>query len=782
MRTQSLIADGARRALCLGAGLLIGAAALGQQMGSPPLPGQPGPRATRDIEVTPNFKDADIQVVTEAVQAATGKTFIIDPRVRGNVTLLSSTPMNPSQLYQAYLAVLQVYGFMAVPSGSIIKVMPDTNMRQIPANDLQAQVSSTSDEIVTQVIALRNVSASQLVPVLKPLQPANAQLSAVTGANMLIISDRASNVSRFLRIIERIDQASTSDIDVIELKSASAADTVKTINSLLTTAGGDASANAKIVADERSNNILVSGDANQRLRVRALVAHLDTPIDSGAETYVRYLHYATAEDLAARLKGQSSSSSSSSTSSSPSAGSAFGQQNNSGLSSSSNFQMPNTVQNRPTSSSSGGSAGGTVTLGGLTATILADKETNSLIMTASARTLRALNQIIDKLDIRRPQVLVEAIIAEVDVDKTADLGVNWVLDGQNSNVGAGGFIEPVGGASIVDLYTGVVSALPSSSTTTIGTSGVGTGAGAAGLSALTGTTLAIGRLASTGINFAAIVRALQGDSRTNIIGTPSVVTNNNQEAKMAVAQEVPFITGSYTGSTGTSSAFQTVQREEVGTILDVTPQINQGDAVLLKIDLESSSLAASSAGAVDLITNKRTISTSVLIRDGATLVLGGLIQDSATNAEQRVPFLGSIPIIGELFRTRDTSRSKTNLIVFIRPHILRNEEDAATATQQKYDYMREQQRSLNKDSTFLPAQPFQKVVPMTPLQQPPPALPDQEDKDSGYLPNLPPLARPDPAKKPDTDGTTTSTPDSVAPAPTVTSPPIVQPTAGGGTP
>ncbi len=777
MRRQSLMAAGARRALWLAVALLISGAALAQQ-GSRAAPGQPGPRAAHDSEVTPNFKDADIQVVTEAVQAATGKTFIIDPRVRGNVTLLSSTPMNADQFYQAYLAILQVYGFMAVPSGNLIKVMPDTNMRQIPANDLQAQVSSSSDEIVTQVIALRNVSASQLVPVLKPLQPANAQLSAVTGANMLIISDRASNVSRFLRIIERIDQGSTSDIDVIELKNASAADTVKTINQLLTTTGGDASANAKIVADERSNNILVSGDANQRLRVRALVVHLDTPIDSGAETYVRYLHYATAEDLAARLKGQASSSSSSPSSSSGSgAGSAFGQSSNSGLSASGNFQMPNTVQNRPTSSSSSGSAGGTVTLGGYTATILADKETNALIITASARTVRALNQIIDKLDIRRPQVLVEAIIAEVDVDKTADLGVNWVLDGSNSNVGAGGFIEPIGGSSIVDLYSGIVSALPSSSTTTIGTGGVSSSAGTAGLSALTGSTLAIGRLASTGINFAAIVRALQGDSRTNIIGTPSVVTNNNQEAKMAVAQEVPFITGSYTGSTGTSSAFQTVQREEVGTILDVTPQINQGDAVLLKIDLESSSLAASSAGAVDLITNKRTISTSVLIRDGATLVLGGLIQDSSTNSEQRVPFLGSIPIIGELFRTRDTARTKTNLIVFIRPHILRNEEDAAAATQQKYDYMREQQKSLNKESTFLPAQPFQKVVPLSPLTQPAPAPADQEDKDSGALPNLPPLVRPAPATAaPDAAAPTTSAPATATPA-TPNPPP-----AGGGTP
>jgi general secretion pathway protein D len=508
------------------------------------------------------------------------------------------------------------------------------------------------------------------------------------------------------------------------------------------------------------------------------VAHLDTPIDSGAETYVRYLHYATAEDLAARLKGQASSSSrNSSTSSSSGAGSAFGQSSNSGLSSSSNFQMPNTQQNRPSSSSSSGSAGGTVTLGGYTATILADKETNALIITASARTVRALNQIIDKLDIRRPQVLVEAIIAEVDVDKTADLGVNWVLDGQNANIGAGGFIEPIGGSSIVDLYSGIVSALPSSSTTTIGTTGVTSSTGTAGLSALTGSTLAIGRLASTGINFAAIVRALQGDSRTNIIGTPSVVTNNNQEAKMAVAQEVPFITGSYTGSTGTSSAFQTVQREEVGTILDVTPQINQGDAVLLKIDLESSSLAASSAGAVDLITNKRTISTSVLIRDGATLVLGGLIQDSSTNSEQRVPFLGSIPIIGELFRTRDTARTKTNLIVFIRPHILRNEEDAAKATQDKYDYMREQQKSLNKESTFLPAQPFQKVEPLAPLKQPAPTPADQEDKDSGMLPNLPPLARPAPATPaPDATAPTTSAPD--APTPATSN----QPPAAGGTP
>jgi general secretion pathway protein D len=542
--------------------------------------------------------------------------------------------------------------------------------------------------MVTQVLAVKNVSAAQLVPVLRPLMPQNAQLSAVTGANILILSDHANNVNRMIRIIERIDQVGNADIDVIPLLSATAADTARVLNSLLAQTG-EGSSNVKIVADERSNSVLVSGDPGQRLRVRTIVAHLDTPVDTGSETQVRYLHYSDATDLATRLKEQLSGTSSGSTTTM------------NALLNRTNPQPQQPPQNNQAAApgapapATGGAA--SITLAGGMATIWADKDTNSLIITAGPRTMRAVNSVIDKLDIRRAQVIVQAIIVEVSADKTADLGVTWVLDASATGAAIGGFISPIGGISGVDLYA------DSQSPTALAANPP------------TGTTIGIGRLKASGVNFAAIVHALQGDSRTNILATPSVVTRDNQEAKMEVAQEVPFLTGQYTTQNGTGSAFQTIQRQEVGTILTVTPQINEGDAVLLKLQVESSSLAGSSQGAVDLVTNKRVITTSVLIRDGGTLVLGGLIQDSSTNNEQRVPFLGRIPLLGELFRTRDTSKNKTNFLIFLQPRILRDDAQAAIETDAKYNYVREEQRRVNRESTLIPLEPYQPANLLPPI-------------------------------------------------------------------
>jgi general secretion pathway protein D len=662
--------------------------------------------------ITPNFKDADITQIIEAVSMATGKNFIIDPRVRAQVTMLSSTPMTPDQFYQAFLAILQVHGFIAVPAGNVIKIVPDANMRQYPADDLPNHVSSTSDELVTQVLAVKNVGAAQLVPVLRPLMPQNAQLSAVTGANILIISDRASNVNRMMRIIARIDEVGNPDIDVIPLRSATAADTARVLNSLLAQSG-ETGGSLKIVADDRSNSILLSGDDNVRMRVKALVTHLDTPVDTGSETQVRYLRFSDAEDLATRLKEQMSGTSGGSSSSTAALNALLNRQPTS-------QPQPNAQGNTPPPGSPAAQAGtptgsATISLAGGTATIWADKANNALVITAGQRSMKALNAVIDKLDIRQPQVYVEAIIAEVTVDKTADLGVNWAIESPNSSVPVGGFVSPVAGSSIVDLVEGYLSSSTSSSSTTTSTTTTATSSGLNDTT-LNGTTLGIGRLKASGINFAMMLRALQGDSRTNILGTPSVVTRDNQEAKMEVAQEVPFLTGQYSTTNGTGSAFQTIQREEVGTILTVTPTINEGDTVLLKLQVESSSLAASSQGAVDLITNKREITTSVLIKDGATLVLGGLIQDSVTNSEQSVPLLGAIPVIGELFRTRNTEKTKTNFLIFLQPHILRNDAQAAVETDAKYDYVRDQQRILNKDPRVLPLQPYAPADPLPSME------------------------------------------------------------------
>jgi len=541
--------------------------------------------------------------------------------------------------------------------------------------------------MVTQVLAVQNINASQLVPVLRPLMPQNAQLSAVTGANILILSDRASNVNRMMRIIARIDQVGSADIDVIPLQSATAADTARVLTTLLAQTG-EAATGVKVVADDRSNSILVSGDSNLRLRIRTLVTHLDTPIDTGTTTQVRYLRYSDAEDLAGRLKEQLSGSGTSGASSTM----------NKLLERNTTQPQPNAQGNTPRPSdiaaanAAAANAGGaaTLSLAGGTATIWADKATNSLVITAGQRTLRAVNAVIDKLDIRRAQVLVQAIIVSVAVDKTADLGVNWAVDAAATGAAIGGFIAPIGGSSIIDLYNDATTPANLASNPP------------------TGTTIGIGKLTASGVNFAAILRALQSDTRTNIIATPQVVTRDNQEAKMEVAQEVPFLTGQYSTTNGTGSAFQTIEREEVGTILTVTPTINEGEAVLLKLQIESSSLAGATAGAVDLITNKNVITTSVLIKDGNTLVLGGLIQDNVSNSESSVPLLGRIPLLGELFRARNTSKSKSDFLIFLQPHILRDDRQAAIETDAKYNYLRDEQRRLNKDQdTKLPLLPFQ---------------------------------------------------------------------------
>jgi len=638
--------------------------------------------------ITPNFKDADITQIIEAVSMATGKNFIIDPRVRAQVTMLSSTAMTPAEFYQAFLAILQVHGFVAVPDGDVIKIVPDANMRQYPSVDLPAQVSSTSDEVVTQVLAVKNVSAAQLVPVLRPLMPQNAQLSAVTGANILIISDHANNVSRIMRIIARIDEVGNPDFDVLTLQSATAIDTARVLNSLL--AQNEGGGNIKIVADDRSNSIIVSGDQAVRLRVKALVAQLDTPIETGTATQVRYLRFADATDLSTRLKEQMSSTNKPGSTTTPNR--QFGAQ-----------PVPNAQGTtaapgvRPSADTESGPS--TISLAGGQATIWADKDTNALVMTADQHTMHALNTVIDKLDIRRPQVLVQAIIADVAIDKTDDLGINWAVDGTATSVGVGGFISPVAGTSIIDLYNDATG-----------------GATAIAANPPTGTTIGLGKLTASGVNFALMLRALQGDSRTNIIATPSVVTRDNQEAKMEVAQEIPFLTGQYSTTNGTGSAFQTIQQQDVGTILTVTPTISEGNVVLLKLDVESSSLSASASGvAGDPITNKNTITTSVLIKDGGTLVLGGLIQDSVTNTQQSVPLLGNIPLLGELFRTRNNQKTKSDFLIFLQPRILRDDQQATIETDAKYNYMRNEQRVISHDKAILPLAPYEPSDPLPPI-------------------------------------------------------------------
>ena len=642
--------------------------------------------------ITPNFKDADITQIAEAVSAATGKNFIIDPRVRAQVTMLSSTPMSPDAFYEAFLSILQVYGFIAVPAGNVIKILPDANARQIPGLDLPDRVSASSDEIVTQVLEVRNVSAPALVPILRPMIPQYGHLVAYPASNILIITDHASNVHRMMRIIQRIDQVGNQDVEIVPLQHAGAAEIVRVVNSLYQGAAATEGSAVKVVADERSNSVLIGGDQSQRLRLRALIAHLDTPLEAGGDTRVRYLHYANAEKLAPKLKEQM-------TGIAQAAAGATGQ--------------PGAAV----------SAAGAAEKGAM---VWADPANNALIITAPAKLMRAIMAIIDKLDIRRPQVLVEAIIADIDYSKDSELGVNWAAYGAgNTNVPVGAFVSPIGGTSIVDLATAAQN--PTTVSTTL----------------LQGTTFGVGRIAASGLNFAAIVRAIRSDTNDNIIATPSAMTMDNQEAELKVAQEVPFITGQYTANNtavvgGAVNPFQTIQREEVGTILKITPTISaEGSQVMLKISIESSSLGQKPAGAVALVTNKRTVSTTVLIEDGGIVVLGGLIENDMSKGESRVPFLGNIPILGLLFKTRNQTSSKNNLMIFIQPKIMRDANQAAYETELKYNYMQDQQKPMfhTSPSDLPPLLPG--VVPgkLPPLPPPPP--PGKDSATGMPSPNAP---------------------------------------------
>ncbi len=631
--------------------------------------------AAQDATITPNYKDADIRQVIEAVGEVTGKNFILDPRVKAQVTMLASTPMTPDAFYETFLSILQVYGFVAIPSGDVIKILPDANARQMPASAPE----NRADDIVTQVIEIHNVAAAQLVPILRPLIPQYGHLAAHPASNMLIISDRAANVERMLRIIRRIDLAGDEDFDVIRLENASAAEIVRIINSLNQGGRGQAAAAAggagpSIVADDRTNSVLIGGDKTRRLRIRALIAHLDTPLEDGGDTQVRYLRYADAEELATKLQTQ--------------------------------YQK------------AGNEPGGPAESGDIS--IWADAPTNALIINAPPKIMRSMEQVIDKLDIRRLQVLLETIIVEVSAEKAADLGVTWAFGDAD--------LENAIGVTQFDGLTGVTglaqAVVGESTDVALGN----------------GLSFGLGRLSDSGLSFVAIIEALEADTNTNVMGTPILTTLDNEEAEIRVGQEVPFVTGSFTntGTAGSSvNPFQTVEREQVGLNLKLTPQINEGDAVRLKIEQELSNISESTQ-AVDLITSNRIINTSVIVEDGGTLVIGGLIREDLLEKEQRVPLLGSIPLLGALFRSTSTQKIKTNLMFFIRPTILRNAEQTAFETNQKYNFIRDMQLGQKTTPKLLPS--------LSPSNPAIPEVPPADDIPTIDLRNLEPQEPDEPAE------------------------------------
>ena len=614
--------------------------------------------------ITPNYKDADIRQIVEAVGSVTGKNFILDPRVNAKVTMLSSTPMSPDAFYETFLSILEVHGFVTITTGDVIKVLPSASARQYPG--LMTTNGAGADEIVTQVVKVENIGAAQLVPILRPLIPQYGHLAAHPGSNMLIISDRADNVERIIKIIRRIDQSNDEDIEVVPLEFASASEVVRVLTTLTQAPRTDGMpVTTSLIADARTNSVLIGGDKHDRLRLRALIAHLDTPLQDGGDTQVRYLRYADSETLATKL------------------------------------QQHFTHQ-----------AGATAVAGGAPTAnangdvrVWSDEQNNAIVINAPPKKMRELMAIVDKLDIRRAQVLVEALIVEVIADKVSELGVTWAITDPSGN-------SPIGVTNFPDFGPGVAQIA--------GAAGGGGIPPDAGSLLGDGITLGVGRVADTGISFAAILRALEGNADTNIISTPTLVTTDNEEASINVGQEVPFVTGSFsnTGSVGGAvNPFQTIQREKIGVKLVITPQINEGDSLLLKVSQEISSIAQSAEGAVDLITNERIVETTVIVEDGGILVLGGLIEDVLRESDQRVPILGSIPILGALFRSRTTDKVKTNLMIFIRPKILRDSVQTAYETHAKYNYIRNvQQQGRGGQGGNVALMPFQDRPMLPPLE------------------------------------------------------------------
>lgn len=671
--------------------------------------------------VTLNLKDADISSLIATVSEVTGKNFIVDPRVKGKVTVVSSRPMSPAGVYATFLAVLQVQGFAAVPAGQAIKIVPETNARTDGGVPNGSGSGLPIDDVVTHVYQVENISAAQLVPILRPLIPQWGHLAAYPSSNMLIISDRAANVVRIEQLIKQMDQTGDREIEVVHLINASAPEVVRTLTSLTQQdKQADPTARAPaVIADERTNSVLLGGDKGDRQKMLSIISKLDTAQSEGGSTQVIYLRYASAESLAPILQGyaqQAAKSSSSSSSSSSSASSA---------------------SSAPTSSSSSG--------GGIDGVkVLAEKDSNALVITAPPKMMRQIRDVISQLDIERAQILVEAVIAEVSANKASQLGVDWAVFNQN-RIAAASILNP-------DTLTALGTAVASGSDTAyLGLIGQGINIGG-------------GVLSSGGTSLALLIKALKTDGDTNVLSTPTLVTMDNQEAKFSAGQEVPFLSGSFSNTgtsstTGTVNPFQTIERKDVGLTLGVTPQINADNRVKLKLNLEVSGIASGTAGSSNLITNKRTLTNTVGVENGQILVIGGLIQDQITDTQNGVPFLSSIPILGSLFQYRSISKTKQNLMLFIRPSILRKQADGDYYTRLKYDSVRQAQ--INASTGAVPLVGGQRPVLQSfddYLKNTAPALTFPEAGHPQPEPITPPTAPPAAAAPPDAKPAESSTP------------------------
>jgi len=673
------------------------------------MPNEPAPtsrpvRETPDV-VTLNFVNADIEGVVKVVSEITGKNFVIDPRVKGTVNIVSAKPMPRAQVYEVFLSALRLQGFAAVEDRGIVKIVPeaDAKLHSSPTQT-QDEISRTSgDRIETRVFTLKYESAVQALPILRPLIAPSNTITAYQNNNTLVITDYANNLARLADIIDAIDQPSATDPVVIPLKFASAVDVAATVNRLFAEAGaqsqGQGAAVAEptqrfaVVADTRSNSLLArSGDPSRLARLRKFVAILDSPTNAGGNIHVVYLKNAEAVKLAEILRaiyqgeagtttggtGAATTPTAQRTSlggtagiNTPSNQSPLQSGGTSGLGAPSSFSL-NQAQNTP-------SAPGI---------IQADASTNSIIITAPDAIYNNLRAALDKLDVRRAQVYVEALIAEVGANKAAEFGIQW----QDLNGYGKSNAQPFGGTNFGGAGQNIIGIAQNP-----GTAGQGLNVG-----------IIKGQVNVPGVgqilNLGFLVRALQTDSSSNILATPTLLTLDNEEAVILIGQNVPFITGQYalSGGATTPTPFQTVERHDVGVTLRVKPQISEGGTVRLQIYQEVSSIedATNPAG---VITNKRAVESTILVDDGRIVVIGGLIQDTVLDGVQKVPVLGDIPVLGSLFRYKTRSHVKTNLMVFLRPTLVRNSQRAEEYTGERYDYiLGEQQKAKPAHDVVLP--------------------------------------------------------------------------------
>ncbi len=626
------------------------------------------PPADGDGRQTLNLKNADINVLIATVAEITGRNFIVDPRVEGKVTVITSEPMTPGEIYDTFLSVLRVNGFAAVQNGKLVRIVPDAVARQFET-PVETPGTTSADALVTRVITVNNVSAKELSDLLRPLLPQAAQVAVHEGSNAIVIADRAGNIDRIERLVRRIDTVGEDGVEVIALRHANAAELARTLGNVDGREGGP-----RLVADARTNSLLLTGDQRGRLRLRTLIAHLDTPLDGGGTTQVVYLRYASAKDLVPVLEALAKA-------------------------------------------EEGAQAGEDARV---STAIQAHEATNALVISAPSAVMESLRSVIRQLDVRRAQVLIEAVIAEVAEEHAREFGIQWQTVPEDGGALGRGII---GGTNFGGIGQGNI--LGPTLGGVQGLAGLGGGLNLGWIESLVTITDANGDPVQI-LNIGALLRALNANTDTNILSTPSIVTLDNQEALIEVGQEVPFIQGEFTTpvtSGGNANAmvnpFRTLERKSIGLKLKVTPQINEGDAVVLTLEQEVSSLAPNVSGAADLITNQRILKTTVLVGDGQMLVLGGLVTEDQSERVNKVPGLGNIPVVGNLFKHRSSSRVRRNLMVFLRPVILRDGAVEDSVTGSKYNYIRnEQLRVRDSGDGLLPAE--QKPV-LPELQAIPPA-------------------------------------------------------------